>query len=139
MKASKLWMGILAIVFAATIGVVGCGEDPADDNNNGNGNNTGDPLWTRLKNTQWKKDNYWLRFSERTDGTKLVVFGKGQITESNIDGYFRITLLEADKIADNQQFFNYSLSTNGNTLTVSNWTNQSLLVKERNGDYTKNQ
>ena len=35
MKTNNLWMGILAVVFAATIGVVGCNNDPTDNNGGG--------------------------------------------------------------------------------------------------------
>jgi len=39
MANKRIWLGILAIVFATTIGAVGCDNDPADDNGNENENN----------------------------------------------------------------------------------------------------
>jgi len=40
MKKSNLWMGLLVIALVFTMTVVGCGEDPADNNTKNNNNNT---------------------------------------------------------------------------------------------------
>jgi len=125
-------IAIIALVAVIGFGMIACGDG---DDPGGNG---GNQHFENFKNTKWAKDDYRLAFNVGTDGIYLQL---GDTAYYATYGYWFITeaTVSANKITGNRtgESFNYVLSNNGNTLTISNFTGTSGSQDRFNGDFTK--
>jgi hypothetical protein len=118
MTNKRNWLGILAIVLVFGITVVGCDNDPTNENNNENGADT----WTAITslsqlNGTWKGKSPFLWGEGEGDASGGSEYGIESVGETTIT----ISVTGSNLIIHQSGTFVFNISTWGNITEASVW------------------
>ena len=142
MTNKKNWLGILAIMLVFGMTVVGCDNNSTNGKNENGGNTFDATIWAQLKDTEWWLDDDAIeiglefKYNEFLEAPRLLFKGNDSgMNQGTIKFLSTNKIVYADVGMATNYSFNYLISNNGNTLTITNWSGSSSFQK--NGIYKK--